>query len=127
LGPARCGSLRKAYPRCGKLGATVVQERVERRYRGCGTGVQTAGAVPVDLAATASVERRGVCSGWVRPTRAGIRDRDLDVLNRVNGWPGRLEHSRRNKVLGCFALRVRGPVNWDQQRHEQQANREYVT
>src|SRR5262249_50211430 len=124
---ARCGSLRKAYPRCGKLGATVVQERVERRYRGCGTGVHTAGAVPVDLAATASVERRGGIALWVPQGSAALIDRALNALNRVNGWPGRLEHSRRKQVLGCFALRVRGPVNWDQQRHEQQANREYVT
>ena len=37
LGPARWGSLGKAYPRCGELGAAGVQEDVERRYRGCGS------------------------------------------------------------------------------------------
>ena len=28
-------SLRKAYPRCGELGAAGIKEHIERRYRGC--------------------------------------------------------------------------------------------
>jgi hypothetical protein len=49
---ARGGRLGKAYPRCSELTTSAVQEHVERRYRGC-SGVHTAAAVPVDLAATA--------------------------------------------------------------------------
>ena len=91
--------------------AAGVQEHVERRYRerrGRNGGVA---AVPVDLAATASVERRWVIA--VVGIAQSSAERIDRALNRVGRWPGRLEHNRRNKVLGCVALRVRSLANWD--------------
>ena len=82
LGSARWGRLRKADPRCGELGAAAVQEHVERRYRGC--CIQNVGgvaAVPVDLAATASVERRWVIA-VVGIAQSGAERIDR-ALNRV--------------------------------------------
>src|SRR5262245_1857702 len=126
LGPARCGSLRKAYPGCGKLGAASVQEHVKRRYRVCRGRNSGVTAVPVDLAATACERKRPWVIHIVVIYQSGAKRLERPP-NRVGRWPCRLEHNWRIKILGCFALRVRGLVNWDQQRHEQQANREYVT
>ena len=105
------GSPGKAYPRCGELPATGVQERVERRYRVCRSYNMGIAAVPVDLAVTASVERRWVIA--VVGIAQSSTKRIHCALNGVNGWPCRLEHNRRNKVLGCLALRVRSLANWE--------------
>ena len=57
LGSARRGSLRKARPRRGELGAARVQERGERRDRGC-RRIVVAPAVPVDFAVTTFLRKR---------------------------------------------------------------------
>ena len=84
LGSARCGSLRKAYPGCSKLAAAGVQERVERRYRGgCIQNIGGVGAVPVDLAPTASVER------WWIITVVGIAQSVAERIDRALNRIGR--------------------------------------
>src|SRR5262245_32117271 len=110
------GSLRKAYPWCGELGAAGVQKRVERRYRGCRVG-GTTNAVPVDLATTFSVERRWVIAVvGISQSSAERIDGVLNDLNRLGGWRGPLEHQRRNEVFACVALGVRNLPHWEQHR-----------
>ena len=95
LGSARWRSLRKAYPRCGELAP-----RVFRNTLNGVTGavvVQNVGvaAVPVDLAATACERPWVIAVVGISQSSAERIDR---ALNRVSGWPGRLEYNRRNKV-----------------------------
>src|SRR4029077_1466173 len=111
LGSARRAGLRKTRPRRGELGAARVQERVERRDRGC-RRIDVAPAVPVDFAVTTVLGKRPGCIAIVcRPQSSPVL---IDgVLNRGNGWSGGLEHGRRNegraRTLLCES-RVRWPV-----------------
>ena len=118
---ARWRSLREAYPRCGELGAAGVQKRVERVYRWCSRGGST-NAIPVDLAVTASVERRLVIA-VVRIAQSRTK-RIHRALNRVSRWSCRLEHDRREEVIIGFALRLCRLANRDEHHGGQQTKRE---